>query len=99
MGLSPGAGQPANFVASDFTSYAPCTSPPPVLISVVQTNGVLSFAWGAIPGEVYQVQYKSNFSQTAWQSLGGTLSTAGGILSVADPMTNSQQFYRVLLLP
>jgi hypothetical protein len=99
VGLSAGSGQPASFVASDFSAYAPCAFPPPVVVSVTRTNGALSFAWSAIPGEVYQVQYKSNLSQTDWSSLGGTLSTTSGILSVSDLMTNSQRFYRVVLLP
>jgi hypothetical protein len=99
IGLSAGAGQPASFVASDFSAYSPCAFPPPVIVSVARTNGALSFAWSAIPGEVYQVEYKSNLSQTDWNSLGGTLSTTCGILSVSDVMTNSQRFYRVVLLP
>ena len=98
MGLSAGAGQPANFVASDFAAYAPCAFLPPVIMSPTQTNGVVSFAWSAISGEVYQVQYKSDLSQIDWSSLGGTLSTTSGILSVSDRTTNSQRFYRVVLL-
>jgi uncharacterized repeat protein (TIGR02543 family) len=32
VGLSAGAGQPANFAASDFTSYGPCVPQPPVIV-------------------------------------------------------------------
>ena len=99
VGLSAGAGQPANFVLSDFTAYAPCAFAPPVLVLVTWTNGTLSFAWSAIGGGVYQVQYTSNLLQTNWSNLGGTLSTTNGILSASDGMTNSQRFYRVVLLP
>jgi hypothetical protein len=98
IGLSAGSGQPARFVASDFTTYATCVFPPPAIMSPTQTNGVVSFAWNAIPGEVYQVLYKSNLSQTGWISLGGSLLTTSGILSVSDRTTNSQRFYRVVLL-
>jgi hypothetical protein len=99
VGLSAGGGQPANFSLSDFSAYPACVFPPPVIVSVKRTNGVLSFGWAAMTGEVYQVQCKSNLMQGSWNNVGGPLSTTTGMLTISDTMTNATRYYRVVLLP
>jgi hypothetical protein len=99
VGLSAGLGQPINFALSDFSAYPGCVYPPPVIVPVIQTNGVLCFGWTAMTGQVYQVQCKSNLLQGIWNNLGSPLSTTTGILTLTETMTNSPRYYRVVLLP
>jgi alpha-tubulin suppressor-like RCC1 family protein len=72
---------------------------PPQFQPVLATGGNLQFAWNALPGRTYQLQYKSDLLQTNWSALGSPITAVGGAVSTSDAMTNSQRFYRVILLP
>lgn len=65
----------------------------------VNTNGMFAFSCDAIIGRAYQVQYKTNLTQATWLNLGSPVTATNGIISVSDSMTNSQRFYRIVLMP
>jgi hypothetical protein len=57
--------------------------------------------WMAIPGKTYQIQYKTNLHDLAWENLEGTITADAVTASKSDDTTNGaeQRFYRVLLVP
>src|SRR5207253_3316044 len=72
---------------------------PPIFQSSVQTNHVIQLIWSTVAGAKYQLQYKPTLNGGTWTNLGSALTATGSTLSVADPLgTNSQRFYRALLL-
>jgi uncharacterized repeat protein (TIGR03803 family) len=72
----------------------------PVIQSIAQVGGSLTFTWSAAPGQSYQVQTTTNLASAAWTDVGGALTTTNASLSASYVIgTSSQQFYRVLVLP
>jgi uncharacterized repeat protein (TIGR03803 family) len=73
----------------------------PVLETAIRTPGLLALNWSAVPGLAYQVQYKTNFTQTNWTDLGSTITATNGTMTAFDSIASgsSQRFYRVALLP
>jgi hypothetical protein len=75
------------------------TVPAPVLQSVAQTNGFITFAWSGMAGLSYQIQSTGNLSNPTWTNV-ASVTAAGDTESASEPINNSsQQFYRVILLP
>jgi hypothetical protein len=58
----------------------------------VGTNVVISFQ--TVSGFNYQVQYKTNLTDAAWNSV-STVPGNNGTQSVTDPIVNATRFYRV----
>ena len=74
--------------------------PAPSLAAVNPTAYVLGFTWSAQPGLSYQVQYKTNLLQAEWINLvASVLATNWQMQFVDSPSTNSERFYRVVVLP
>jgi Immunoglobulin I-set domain len=66
---------------------------------VSQSNGSLSLAWNTPPGQLCQIQYNTNLSQSGWVNLGGPITVTNGGVSATDGLSNSLRFYRLVLLP
>ena len=70
----------------------------PAMISARPTNGVVNVSWHSAPGKHYQIQYKNEIEDAAWQALGGNF-TASALISIqVDTTTNTHKFYRVQAL-
>ncbi|HEX3719053.1 MAG TPA: immunoglobulin domain-containing protein [Verrucomicrobiae bacterium] len=108
MTLAPGAG--ASFVY--YQSYGTNSSAaqtnlanavvgfPPALQSAVQSNSSLTLNWSAIPGQTYQVQYKTNLLQTNWVNFGLPSIASGTTILTTDFVSgDAQRFYRIVLEP
>ena len=69
--------------------------------TVTKTNNNLKFAWTALTGLVYQVQFKTNLLQTNWAVLKSVAATNTATTFVdTNPITGfPQKFYRLQLLP
>jgi subtilisin-like proprotein convertase family protein len=88
------------FVTSTSTTNCCSTFPTPTLTSTTYSNKVVHFAWNAIPGPMYQVQYRTNLTSGTWQNLGAAVPATNTTMSVTDSSTNSPaRFYRVMVLP
>jgi hypothetical protein len=72
---------------------------PPVIPVAGQSGGLFTFTWSATPGQMYQIQYLTNLSQTNWTAFGGTITATNSALTASDSITNLQRFYRVVPLP
>jgi len=72
----------------------------PTLQSITLSSNGLSFAWITSPNQTYQIQYTKNLSMNSWSNLTGVLTASNATSSFMDSAaSNSQRFYRVVLLP
>ncbi len=81
--------------------WAGQASPPLMFVTPLssRTNGAFNFTWTSVPGYSYQVQYKSNFYQAAWQNLGSPITAVSTLATNSDSLANTNRLYRVQLLP
>jgi subtilisin-like proprotein convertase family protein len=87
-----------NFVTSNTVLSCVTTFPTPTLTSTTYSNNTVRFAWNAIPGPHYQVQYRTNLSVGSWQNLGSPILGTNTLLNVTDYVTNGPtRFYRVVV--
>jgi uncharacterized repeat protein (TIGR03803 family) len=72
---------------------------PPTVQSAAVKNGTFSFTWNAMPGELYQAQYKDTLDQPDWNNFGGLVAGTNGVAGQSDIITatNKARFYRVSL--
>ena len=69
---------------------------PKILTS--KSLNALTLSWDALPGQIYQVQYKTNLNQTSWFNLGGPAVATNTLMSASDSTTqNTNRYYRVVM--
>jgi hypothetical protein len=72
----------------------------PVFQMLTHTSSTFGFSWNAVPGTVYQLQYTTNLSQSAWLDLGGAITAADVTVSTNDVIgPDPHRFYRLMVLP
>jgi len=71
---------------------------PPAFQSVTQSNGMFNFVWSIMPGQKYQLQSNTTLNGTNWLNLGSSAIASSATVSGSDSTTNSQCFYRIMLL-
>ena len=72
----------------------------PVFQTVAATNGTITLNWNAMNGLKYQLQSNADLSSANWNNLGSVITATNGIVTVSDIIgTNTQRYYRVMLLP
>lgn len=87
-----------SFIALDDISVVPV--PPAVSEVVSATNNQFQFAWNAIPGLVYQVQYTTNLQSGAWLNLGNPITAMDSTVSMTNNIgPDGQRFYRTMISP
>jgi uncharacterized repeat protein (TIGR03803 family) len=73
---------------------------PPVGTALTIQDNLMTFAWAAVAGQAYQVQYKTNLSQANWSNLGSALVATNGTITTFDQITSGpQRSYRLIVLP
>jgi uncharacterized repeat protein (TIGR03803 family) len=73
---------------------------PPSFQTATKSNNAFVLSWSAAQGQKYQLQYKTNLNNTNWFNLGSSLTATGATVTMSDLIgSNSQRFYRVILLP
>ena len=70
----------------------------PTLAAALQPPNSFRLSWGAWLGKTYQVQYRTNVTQTGWIDFGNTLVATNGTTTVNDATSSPARFYRVRLL-
>lgn len=86
------------------TNLINALAPPSVSVSAGfpppdQHNTRIVLKWATEPSESYQVQYTTDLRSPDWINLGPPTNAAGIVGTMSDSPTNSQRFYRVILLP
>jgi subtilase family serine protease len=90
-----------SYLGLDDVSVTPIPTAVLQTATVTTPNKNLEFTWNSATGLVYQVQYKTNLTQTNWLNL-NSITATNTILTFMDtnPITSSpQRFYRLQLLP
>jgi hypothetical protein len=69
---------------------------PPALSLLAQSPGHLTLGWGAIPGQVYRIEFTDDLGAPSWQALGGDLVTTGQALTFdLDTSATPARFFRI----
>ena len=70
------------------------------LLSIINSNGVVSLTWNSVSGTVYRVQYTPELGIDTWSNLVPDVQATGTTASTSDDTGGAgQRFYRVLQLP
>ena len=70
---------------------------PPVFQKPIIANGMFTVGASAVTGQSYQLQYKTNLTQSNWINTGSPVTASNGVISVSDAVAGSGKFYRVQL--
>jgi hypothetical protein len=85
---------------SDAKSFTIVVAPPPTFSPAAVSNGMLTLTWSAISGQTYRVQYSTDLLGTNWTDLPPDVTATDITASQTDSTaTDSQRFYRVMVLP
>ena len=71
----------------------------PVIQSAKRSGDSFTFTWSTTATQMYQIQCTTNLTQNAWTNLGGPIAATNSTATASDSISNSQMFYRVVLLP
>jgi len=71
----------------------------PVFQSAAKSGNTVTLTWSAVSNQAYQVQYKTNLTQTNWSNLGSPVIATNSFAFASDPISVPQKFYRVVLFP
>ena len=88
-----------NLYVADLNNTIRIGVPLPVFQTMSQSNGTVTFAWSAVAGLNYQVQYQTNLAQGNWTDLGGSITASNSTVRVSDSSLDQQRFYQTLRLP
>ena len=73
---------------------------PPGFLGVIATPGTIHFTLRATAGQKYQLEYKTNLSQSGWSNLGGNITATNSTAAALDSIgPDRQRFYRAVWLP
>ena len=73
---------------------------PPTFQTVTRTGGMITFTWNVMPGQKYQVLFKTDWDQTCWNTLGDPITATGTTASASDSIgPDPHRLYRVQMLP
>ncbi len=98
-----GTGAPGRIFVADSLNHTirmgVIPAEPPVIQSLVLTNGLLELTWSTASGRDYLVYYATNLTKGGWTIRGG-LTATGSTANFSDVVgSGPQRFYRVVLLP
>ncbi|HEX4122816.1 MAG TPA: protease pro-enzyme activation domain-containing protein [Verrucomicrobiae bacterium] len=86
------------FFGLDDISLTPFTLP--ALQPVPETNAAPRFSWNAVSNTTYQIQFTTNLTAPAWQTLSSLIAPTTGVMTFTDaPSQSAQKFYRILVIP
>lgn len=73
--------------------------PAPIILSLtlLGTNAVVM--WNAVSNTTYRLEYDPALSLSNWNAVPGDITSLSNVASKVDPLTASNRFYRILVLP
>jgi len=86
---------------SDAKTFTVVVLSPPVISSIIVTNGSVTLTWNAIAGGRYQVQFISEFENSStWDDLGDAVTATDVTANRIDESgLAAQRFYRIKVVP
>jgi O-glycosyl hydrolase len=72
---------------------------PPVIQSTGQSGNSFTLTWSTAAAQMYQIQRTTNLAQNAWINSGSPIIATNSTATASEIISNSQEFYRVVLLP
>ncbi|MGH7951701.1 MAG: choice-of-anchor tandem repeat GloVer-containing protein [Limisphaerales bacterium] len=73
---------------------------PPKFLKIESMDGAVTLTWSATVGQDYQMLYKTNLTQAAWNNLNTTVTATNATMTTFDAAgSGPQRFYRILALP
>ena len=85
---------------ADSKSFAVAVLARPLIESAVLSNGLITVIWSAIPGQAYQLQFKTNLADATWNDLLPGVTASGPTAAKTDAIgADPQRFYRVQVTP
>jgi len=77
------------------------TTPPlgPFVLSPVVVGTNLQLSWLSVSNTVYRVEFNPDLQPSNWNALPGDVTAVGSNASKVDPLTPSNRFYRVEIVP
>jgi sugar lactone lactonase YvrE len=82
------------------TVTTPVVTTAPVIQSTSHSGNSFTFTWSATVNQTYQIQSTPKLAQPEWANLGAPLNATNAVMTTFQVISaNSQQFYRVVLLP
>ena len=75
-------------------------APPPPVLQIPQIVGSnVQLTWTAVSNMTYRVEFNPDLGPTNWSAVPGDVTSTGNSASKLDPLTSSNRFYRVRVLP
>ena len=87
----------ANSVIVRVTAVAP--RPTPFLLSASLSGSNVMLTWTAVSNTTYRVEFNPDLTSSNWSALPGDVTNLSNLASKLDPLTPSNRFYRVHVLP
>ncbi|MDB6125657.1 MAG: hypothetical protein JWQ71_4650 [Pedosphaera sp.] len=85
---------------SDTKTFNVNVVPRPAFQSANVASGNITLGWNAIAGQTYRLQYKTNLDDSAWLNVpGDVLATSPAANKIDSVGSDTQRFYRIILLP
>ena len=95
--MTDSAGSAQGLAIDNLSFSASVPIPVPVNLQIGGTN--LIFNWTGIPGQVYQVEYKTNLTDPVWIPVGSPITGNGGTLTTTNSFgASSQSFFHLRLV-
>jgi hypothetical protein len=73
--------------------------PQPLLVAPQLSGSNIDLAWTAVSNTTYRVEFNPSLTLTNWTPLPGDVTALSDTASKSDPLTPSNRFYRVLVVP
>jgi hypothetical protein len=73
--------------------------PAPLLQSPLLSGSNVLLTWTAVSNVAYRVEFNPNLGPSNWTALAGDVTSLSNFASKLDPLTSSNRFYRVHVLP
>ncbi len=98
--ISPSGLTSGNYVITFNDGTLTIVAPAPTIRSLAQTTpGVIQVTWSSVSNASYRVQFVSTVNSTNWIDLPGDVLATGNTSSKSDPITPTNRFYRIRVLP
>ncbi|HEY5233368.1 MAG TPA: lamin tail domain-containing protein [Verrucomicrobiae bacterium] len=95
--MTDSAGSAQGLAVDNLSFSASVPVPVPLNLQIVGTN--LIFNWTGIPGQIYQLEYKTNLTDPVWIPQGSPITGNGGMLTTTNDFgASSQRFFHLRLV-